>query len=188
MSHFSQVQTQITNIEALKAAVKALGFELQENAVVRGYGSQTTTAQLVIKLPGKYDCGFNYNQATKSYTAVADFYDNHVEKHLGKDLSKLKQEYARQHIILTARKKGHLVLFKNQHTIKVRTQEGAILTFNIDEQGNYTTKVQNVTGKQCTQLTQDYESGQVKRALTSDYFNEKTKIKQKIIDGNQLCG
>ena len=187
MSHFSQVQTEFTNLDALKEAVRALGFELQKGGIVRGYGGNKTTAQYVIKLPDGYDLGFNYDG--QKFTAVGDFWNNHIEKYMGKRLSKLKAEYARKHIILTARRKGHMVLFQSDHTIKVRTLEGAIITFTIDTDGSYTTHVQGLPGQSCTKLTEDYESGNVKRTYTSEYFErERTKVKHRIVDGSGLCG
>jgi len=187
MSHFSEIKTEFSNLEALRNAVKALGFELQENGIVRGYGGNTTYAQYVIKLPDGYDLGFNYNPATKTFTAVGDFWNNHIEKYLGKGLSKLKAEYARQHIILTARRKGHMIIFQNEHTIKVRTPEGAVITFNIDEEGNYTTHVHGIRGQSCIELTKDYESGEVKRTMTAEFF-ERERSKIRLIDGSTLCG
>jgi hypothetical protein len=189
MSHFSQVETEFTNLEALKAAVKALGFELVENAEVRGWNGIKTRAQYVIKLPDGYDLGFNYNSATKTFTAVGDFYQDHIEKYMGKRLSKLKAEYVRQHIILTARRKGHMVLMANDHCVKVRTPDGATIVFSLDENGNYSTVVHGASGQNCLKLTEDYESGTVKRAFTTEYFErERGKTRIRVGDGSTFCG
>ena len=120
---------------------------------------------------------------------MGDFWNNHIEKYLGKNLSKLKTAYAKQHIILTARRQGHMVIFQNDYVVKVRTPDGAMISFTFDENGNYTTHVQGLPGTSCTKLTEPYESGQVKRAYTAEYFEkERTKVKQRVFDGSTLCG
>ena len=55
MSHFTTIKTQIRDTEALRAACSELGLELIQNAEARGYYTQTTKGEYVIRLKGPYD-------------------------------------------------------------------------------------------------------------------------------------
>ncbi|NQT93240.1 MAG: hypothetical protein HQ559_10800, partial [Lentisphaerae bacterium] len=54
MSHFTTIQTQVRDAAALREACLELGVELIENAVARGYGSNTHKGEYVIRLKGPY--------------------------------------------------------------------------------------------------------------------------------------
>ncbi len=75
MSHFTNVQTKIKNLVALKAALKDLGYEFVEDeqgVEVRGYLGQKTKADLCVKASKTYDVGV---QATaEGYQFVADWW------------------------------------------------------------------------------------------------------------------
>ena len=59
MSHFTEIKTQIKDIEALHAACQELGLTLLQNAEARGYYENKTKGDYVIQLKGPYDIALN---------------------------------------------------------------------------------------------------------------------------------
>jgi len=72
MSHFTQINAEIRDLEALRAAVARCGGEVVENAECRYYYG-TQRKEVVIRLPGKYDAALE-KQADGSYRLAADWY------------------------------------------------------------------------------------------------------------------
>jgi hypothetical protein len=72
MSHFTTIQTTIMDIVALRAACKEQGAELVENAVARGYGSQTHKGDFVIRLKGPYDIAVKPLQQVLRYADLVN--------------------------------------------------------------------------------------------------------------------
>ncbi|MDD4442691.1 MAG: DUF1257 domain-containing protein [Kiritimatiellae bacterium] len=105
MSHFATVETRIRDIGALRAACTELGLVLADNAVARGYGSNTMKGDLVIRLKGPYDIALN-RQDDGNYGLTTDFWGGHVETEVGKDYGRLLQLYAVHKAQIEARKKG----------------------------------------------------------------------------------
>ena len=72
MSHFSQIKTQIRNIESLKDALTDLGVAWKDDShSLRGYQGITHSAEVSIEQDNGYDIGFKWNG--KEYELVADF-------------------------------------------------------------------------------------------------------------------
>ena len=105
MSHFATVETQVRDIGALRAACTELGLVLAENAVARGYGSNTVKGDLVIRLKGPYDIAV-IKQDDGNYGLTTDWWGGHVETEVGKDYGRLLQLYAVHKAQIEARKKG----------------------------------------------------------------------------------
>ena len=105
MSHFTTVAVQINDIAALKAACTEMGLEVLEHAEARGYGTNHTHGDYVIRLQGPYDAAL-LRQADGSFSVTADLWDGHVERELGKGFGKLKQLYGVHKTTLEARRKG----------------------------------------------------------------------------------
>ena len=105
MSHFAEIQTQLRDIAALRAACTELELEVLQNAEARGYGSNRTRGDFVIRLKGPYDVALQ-RQADGNYRLVADLWRGHVENELGKDFGRLKQLYGVHKATLEARRKG----------------------------------------------------------------------------------
>ena len=59
MSHFTTVTTQIKDITALRCACRELGIEVLESAQARGYSTNTTRGDYVLRLKGPYDIALN---------------------------------------------------------------------------------------------------------------------------------
>lgn len=81
MSHWFQIQTSLSSESAIKKAGNKLGYMVVHNQNCRGYNNQKTKCDLVLKLPGEYDLGFQKNEQG-SYDMVADFWGNHISDHL----------------------------------------------------------------------------------------------------------
>ncbi len=105
MSHFTNIQTQIKDIEALREACRELGLELLQNAEARGYGSTRQRGELVIRLKGPYDVALN-RQSDGTYGLSTDWWDGHVEKEVGTNYGRLLQLYAVHKAAREARKRG----------------------------------------------------------------------------------
>ena len=118
MSHFTEVKTQIKDIEALRLACRELGLLLLQNTQARGYYDNKTKGDFVIRLTGPYDIALNH-QPDGTYGLTADLWQGHVEKEAGKGYGKLLQLYGVHKASIEARKKGLSVLRRQQ-------QNGAI--------------------------------------------------------------
>jgi hypothetical protein len=71
MSHFSQIKTQIRNLDSLKDALTELGIDWKPGPnQVRGYRGQTHPAEVTIEQENGCDIGFRWNG--KEYELVAD--------------------------------------------------------------------------------------------------------------------
>jgi len=118
MSHFTEIKTQIKDIEALRLACQELGLSLVPNAEARGYSENKTKGDFIIKLEGPYDIALN-KQADGTFGLTADLWQGHVEKEVGQGYGKLLQLYGVHKATIEARKKGLSVLRRQQ-------QNGAI--------------------------------------------------------------
>jgi Protein of unknown function (DUF1257) len=108
MSHFSNIKTQIRNLEFLKASLTDLGIDWKgENKTVKGYQGQTRTAEVVIEQDNNYDIGFSWNGA--EYELVADL--EYWQQPLTVDgfLRQITQRYAYNTVRNEAGKQGFQV-------------------------------------------------------------------------------
>ena len=105
MSHFTSIQTQIKDIEALREACTELGLELLPNAEARGYGSTRHRGEFIIRLKGPYDVALN-RQTDGTFGLTTDWWDGHVENELGSNYGRLLQLYAVHKTAREARKRG----------------------------------------------------------------------------------
>lgn len=106
MSHFTTIQTQVRDIEALREACTELGFPLCENAQARGYSDNRVPGELVIRLKGPYDIAMN-RQADGSWGMTTDWWSGHVEREVGANYGRLLQLYGVYKTIREARRKGY---------------------------------------------------------------------------------
>jgi hypothetical protein len=108
MSHFTTIRTQIRDTEALRAACSELGLQLLQNSDARGYYTQTTKGDYVIRLKGPYDIAAN-RQSDGTFGLTTDWFAGHVEAEVGPNFGKLTQLYAVNKATAEARKKGWTV-------------------------------------------------------------------------------
>jgi hypothetical protein len=113
MSHFTTIQTQIKDIEALRSAVSEMGLKLIPNTTARGFINQIVKGEFVIRLKGPYDIAVN-RQPDTTYGLTTDWWDGHVEREVGSNFGRLLQLYGVHKASMEARKKGYSVLRKPQ--------------------------------------------------------------------------
>ncbi len=104
MSHFSQVKTQIRNLEPLQKALTDLGIDWKSGASLRGYQGATTQAEVVIEQTNGYDVGFRWNGQT--YELVADLQYWQQPLTVESFLNKVTQRYAVHTVMSEAGDRG----------------------------------------------------------------------------------
>jgi Protein of unknown function (DUF1257) len=105
MSHFSQIKTQIRNLDSLKSALSDMGLNWKTDATpVRGYKGQTQTAEVVIAQENGYDVGFAWNG--EAYALVADMQFWQLNYSVDRFLSQVTQRYAYHTILGETRQQG----------------------------------------------------------------------------------
>ena len=108
MSHFSNINTKIRNLTALKTSLTNLGIDWKEGPrAVRGYQGQTLTAEVVVEQANNYDIGFSWNG--QEYELVADL--QYWQQPLTVDgfLKQVTKGYALETILQESAKQGFQV-------------------------------------------------------------------------------
>jgi len=107
MSHFTTIQTQVRDLEALRDACVELGLELLANAACRGYGGVTRQSAHVIKLKGPYDIAVEpAPENNGSHGLTTDWWDGRVAKEVGTGYGRLLQSYGVHKTLREARTRG----------------------------------------------------------------------------------
>jgi len=108
MSHFSQIKTQIRNLESLQSALTDLGINWKAGPhPVRGYQGQTQTAEVVVEQDNGYDIGFAWNG--DQYNLVADLQYWQQPLTVDRFLSQVTQNYALNVVTQTSAQQGFQV-------------------------------------------------------------------------------
>ncbi len=107
MSHFSQVKTQIRQLEPLEQALTDLGIKWKKGETLRGYQGATDRAEIVIPQDNGYDIGFRWNG--KEYALVADMEFWQQPWTVESFLQKVTQRYAYQTVKAEGMKQGFTV-------------------------------------------------------------------------------
>ncbi len=90
MSHFSRIRTQLRDLTTVKRVLEDLGYTVVENGIVRGYGAQQTTADLVVRTDARYDIGFRSEGG--QVVMVADLWGLRIDRE--RFLKEVSQRYA----------------------------------------------------------------------------------------------
>jgi len=97
MSHFTRVQTQISDLVILEEALHQLSCEFQtgDNLTINGYQNDTENAQVVIRTGGRYDIGLQL-QDDHSYAISADWWGVKRTSGINREefINKLNRTYA----------------------------------------------------------------------------------------------
>ena len=125
MSHFTTIQTQVRDLDALRAALGELGVTLLANTNARGYLNNTLHGDYVIRLKGPYDIALN-KTPDGSYGLTTDWWDGHVEKEAGSKFGRLLQLYGVHKTMIESRKKGHFVQRKAQKDGSIKLVIGGV--------------------------------------------------------------
>jgi hypothetical protein len=105
MSHFSNIKTQIRNLDSLKAALTDLGIDWKSGPhQVRGYRGQTHTAEVTIEQDNGYDIGFTNNG--EAYELVADLQFWQQAWSVDRFINKVSQQYAYHTVLEETNKQG----------------------------------------------------------------------------------
>ncbi len=119
MSHFSQIKTQIRNIDSLKDALTDLGVDWKQGPrEVRGYRGQTHAAEITVEQNNGYDIGFRWNG--KEYELVADLQYWQQDLSVEGFLRQVTQRYAYQTVLKETTRVGFQVAEQKQN------QDGSI--------------------------------------------------------------
>ena len=107
MSHFTTIQTQIRDLDALNDACVELDIELRSDTLCRGYASVTRKAHRTIRLKGPYDIAVDPNPENNgSYGLTTDWWDGHVAREVGIGFGRLLQSYGVHKTLREARTRG----------------------------------------------------------------------------------
>ncbi|MDM9385088.1 DUF1257 domain-containing protein [Chlorogloeopsis sp. ULAP01] len=119
MSHFSQIKTQIRNLESLQDALTDLGIDWKKGPrEVRGYRGQTHAAEITIEQENGYDVGFRWNG--KEYELVADLQYWQQDLSVEGFLRQVTQRYAYNTVVKESTRAGFQVAEQQQN------QDGSI--------------------------------------------------------------
>jgi Protein of unknown function (DUF1257) len=102
MSHFSTVRVQIKQGEVLHETLLDLGYTIEQNAQVRGYQGNCTTADYVVRQRNGYDLGFR--QVAAEYELVADFWGAQIDQK--QFINAVTQKYAHKMLLKTTAAQG----------------------------------------------------------------------------------
>lgn len=105
MSHFSQVKTQIRDLDSLQAALNDLKVSWEAGEVsLRGYRGEKTNAAVAIAQENGYDIGFRWNGA--SYELVADMQYWQQPWSVESFLRQVTQRYAYHTVVTESKNHG----------------------------------------------------------------------------------
>lgn len=108
MSHFTQVATQIKNKEILLTCLRELGYQVEENALIKGYRGQETSVDIAVRMKQGYDIGFVLG-ADGTYSFVADWFG--VQGTNEQEFTtKVQQQYALTTVMEQVRRQGFNVV------------------------------------------------------------------------------
>lgn len=106
MSHLTVIKTQFKDLSCLKNALIEMGYsDLKEQASVKDYYGNTTTAELVVYTSSGFNFGFRRNK--EEYELIADFYEFEEDEH--KFVNRIKQKYAYQVVKSESEQQGFTV-------------------------------------------------------------------------------
>ncbi|MGB3693260.1 MAG: DUF1257 domain-containing protein [Spirulinaceae cyanobacterium] len=108
MSHFSNIKTQIRNLDSLKAALTDLNIDWESGPrSVRGYQGQTRKAEVVVEQNNDYDIGFSWNG--EEYEMVADLQYWQQDLSVEGFLKRITQSYAYHTVVKETSNQGFQV-------------------------------------------------------------------------------
>lgn len=189
MSHFTCINAEIRDLEALQAAVVRIGGEVVEDTECRYYYG-TKKKDIVIRLPGQYDAALERRE-DGAYDLVADWYEGHVAQYLGDGGSTLLQLYAVEKAKLEGRRRGFSVMERQDGEdilVTLQDPEGGALKVWCSPGGKTVCQPDGISGESCMKFF-DLEKalGSLETCRrTGDYY-EKTP-EGVVYLGHFLCG
>ncbi|MEM9927400.1 MAG: DUF1257 domain-containing protein [Cyanobacteria bacterium P01_D01_bin.50] len=105
MSHFTTIKVQIKNSNILHQVLQEMGYQVECNKVVRGYGSNTTNAEYVVRQANGYDLGFRLKG--ENYELVADFWGVKIKPQ--EFVNSVTQKYAYKVLLASVKEDGFTI-------------------------------------------------------------------------------
>jgi hypothetical protein len=105
MSHFTRIRTQLRDIETVRHALEDMGYQVEEGEV-RGFMRQRAQADVVVRMDGDYDIGFQ--KVGDTITLVADFWGLRIDREAF--LQQVTQRYAYITVLDQAQAQGFQVV------------------------------------------------------------------------------
>ncbi|WP_020614514.1 DUF1257 domain-containing protein [Sediminispirochaeta bajacaliforniensis] len=125
MSHFTQVKTQIKEMEMLKKALEALGMEFTEakegeKLMVKGWEDRSVEAELSINPGCSY--GIAVTTAENGYELNADWWaiETYTGKTREKILGSIEKQYAYETVMDKVRKQGYSVVTEEESSESIK--------------------------------------------------------------------
>jgi hypothetical protein len=119
MSHFSQIKTQIRDLNSLQSALTDIGVDWKPGPqTVRGYRGQTRQAEIAIEQGNGYDIGFSWNG--QAYELVADLQYWQQPLTVEGFLNRVTQQYAYHTVVKETSRQGFQLAEQQQN------QDGSI--------------------------------------------------------------
>lgn len=107
MSHFTTIQTEVRDLDALRDACTELDLTLESGVPCRGYAGITRAAHHVVRLKGPYDIAVDPSPDDGGrYALTTDWWGGHVEREVGAGFGRLLQSYGVQKTLREARTRG----------------------------------------------------------------------------------
>ncbi|NET52787.1 MAG: DUF1257 domain-containing protein [Merismopedia sp. SIO2A8] len=106
MSHFTRIKVQIKDNNLLLQTLTELGYTVEQNVQVRGYRSNTTTSEYVIRCDNGYDVGFQ-KSSDGNYEVIANFQQAHLN--IPQFIGAIQQKYAHNVLLQTVDEQGYTI-------------------------------------------------------------------------------
>jgi hypothetical protein len=116
MSHFSTLQSKLTNGELLQTSLHDLGMTVKTNARVRGLCGQSVHADIMVVLDGECDLGWS-RRSDGSFALVADLWGVARRHDVAKLMTAVNQKYAVNQTLAAVKRPG-----LQQATVKLQLQ------------------------------------------------------------------
>ncbi len=107
MSHFTTIKVQIKQGDVLESVLQELNYEVEVNAMVRGYRGDKTLAEYVIRRSNGYDIGFRKKDGDEHYEIVADFWEARINQK--QFVNQIQQKYAHKMLLNTVAQEGYSI-------------------------------------------------------------------------------
>jgi len=115
MSHFTQLKTQLRDLDYLTQALDDLNLPYEAGDVqIRGYQGQTQSAQVVLRQSNQHDVGFAWNG--RAYALVADLQYWQQPWTVERFLAKVQQRYAYNAVVHECEQKGFQIATEEAHS------------------------------------------------------------------------
>ena len=105
MSHFTRIRTQLHDLDTVRRTLEEMGYTVTEGTA-RGYGTQRVAADLVVKMDGNCDIGFQ--KTANGIVMVADVWGIRIDRE--EFLQQVTQRYAHITVLDQAEKQGFQVV------------------------------------------------------------------------------